>query len=808
MNIEDLKQVLKTNKYYLSSELEQYGYHIENMKYNKSRCVFCGGDNMAITKKDGNYIYKCFNCDKGGDVIKLIQEKEGLGFVEAVEKLAIKHNLIKEVNKHTHNKLENCINYILENYDQIKDLVNDGYNYEGYYVYTNEKKENKFLKLKFRNSEGKKKFPQYALVDHDNYYKAVSPKKLEQELSCSEQYLQYYIYNYHNVKKAIAMEKEIYFVEGEKDANTLISLGFVATTTSETNNFDKTYIKEQLRDAKIRVICDNDKHGDNVLGNLFDSVKDVCREFKVVLLPGLDCLDGGDVTDWFNLGYKKDDFESCVRGSNLWNYKESPFWVNYTKRIDKDGNSIIKPKKTLDNFKRVLKKENIKLKVNAINRKMEVKTSSFDVSVSEDISTNIFSLFHKYGLNFTISEINKYIWTIANQNRYNPFQVFLDGLPEWDGKNRFEDFCSIFKASETYNQDLKKLLLKKWLLQFIATTYDDNFKTAGMLVFRGGQGKGKSSVMTHLLPFKEVDKQEKWIYMGEQAYKSDSETELLLTGYQLVELSEFAKSLKDVDNLKRFLTKTFDAKRLIYQQNTTNFKRYTIFYGTVNNSEFLQDDENRRFWVIDLVDIDLDKASKFDFIQLWSEIKYMYFNTYNQYWLNDNEMKILDESNAQYRYKDELDTLIERKFDFTNPIRIYLTSAEVVELMNDKNYSSTKVTQTLAKMKVEQKQKKTKTIPRAKYNLMPPLREWGNSIPPEFICRITEDSNTDNLKVSKNTKENPNNELDILKRELEKLKMENLRLKHENTRLNNENKQLKKDLIISNTKDCDMHEVI
>ena len=76
MNIEDLKQVLKTNKYYLSSELEQYGYHIENMKYNKSRCVFCGGDNMAITKKDGNYIYKCFNCDKGGDVIKLIQEKE------------------------------------------------------------------------------------------------------------------------------------------------------------------------------------------------------------------------------------------------------------------------------------------------------------------------------------------------------------------------------------------------------------------------------------------------------------------------------------------------------------------------------------------------------------------------------------------------------------------------------------------------------------------------------------------------------------------------------------------------------------
>ena len=314
--------------------------------------------------------------------------------------------------------------------------------------------------------------------------------------------------------------------------------------------------------------------------------------------------------------------------------------------------------------------------------------------------------------------------------------------------------------------------------------------------------------MKYLLPFKETSNQEKWIYMDEQTYKSDSETELLITGYQLVELSEFAKSLKDVDNLKRFLTKTFDAKRLIYQQNTTNFKRHTIFYGTVNNAEFLQDDENRRFWVIDLVDINLDKAQKFNFIQLWSEIKYMYFNTYNQYWLNDVEMKILDESNAEYRYKDELDTLIERKFDFTNPIRVYLTSAEVVELMNDKNYSSTKVTQTLAKMKVEQKNKKTKTIPRAKYNLMPLLREWGNNIPPEFICRITEDSNIDDLKINKNTKENTNTELEILKREMEKLKMENLRLKHEVTRLNNENNKLKKELLIQSNEGCGMHDVI
>lgn len=787
MNIEELKQVLKTNKSYLTQELERYGYDSSSVKYNKSRCVFCNSDNMSVVQKDGNYIYKCFSCDSGGDIIKLIQEKEGLDFVSAVEKLAVKYNLVQNINKFTYNKLEKCIEYIFENYNQIKDLIADNYSYEGYYVYADETGKDKFLKLKFRNDKGKKKFPQFSLIDYDTYYKAVSPSKVEN--------LQHYIYNYHNVKKAIALDKEIFFVEGEKDANTLISLGYVATTTTETNNFEKEYIKEQLRNAKIRVICDNDSHGDMVLFNLFNSVKDVCKEFKVVSLTGIETIDGGDVTDWLNLGYTKKDFENCTKENKLWNYKESQFWVDYTKKIDRDGSLIIKPKKTLQNFKRVLKREGIKLKINSINRKMEVE-SSFLVNVSEDISTHIFSIFQKYNLKFSLSEVNKYMYTVANENRYNPFELFLNELPKWDGKNRFDDFCNIFTTSELYNDDLKNLLLKKWLLQFIASTFDNDFKTAGMLVFRGSQGKGKTTVMKHLLPISEVKGQDKWIYMDEQNYKSDAETELLITGYQLVELSEFAKSLRDVDNLKRFLTKTYDAKRLIYQQNTTNFRRYTIFYGTVNNTEFLQDDENRRFWVVDLVDINLKKARDFDFVQLWAEIKYMYFNTYNQYWLDETEMKILDESNAQYRYKDELDTLIERKFDFTNPIRLYLTSAEVVELMHDKNYSSTKITQALAKMKVEQKNKKTKSLPRGRYNLMPLLREWKNAIPHEFVNRIVEGSN--NTDIAK--EDTAVDESEILKRRLKELEKEILALKNENAKLKNENKKLKEGY--------DLHEVI
>ena len=64
------------------------------------------------------------------------------------------------------------------------------------------------------------------------------------------------------------------------------------------------------------------------------------------------------------------------------------------------------------------------------------------------------------------------------------------------------------------------------------------------------------------------------------------------------------------------------------------------------------------------------------------------------------------------------------------------------------------------------------------------------------------------MSCNKNTKENTNTELEILKREMEKLKMENLRLKHEVTRLNNENNKLKKELLIQSNEGCGMHDVI
>lgn len=40
---------------------------------------------LSVYKKEGEWFYKCFGCDKSGDVIKFIQEKRGIDFREAIQ---------------------------------------------------------------------------------------------------------------------------------------------------------------------------------------------------------------------------------------------------------------------------------------------------------------------------------------------------------------------------------------------------------------------------------------------------------------------------------------------------------------------------------------------------------------------------------------------------------------------------------------------------------------------------------------------------------------------------------------------------
>ena len=87
--MKNLKDMIKQDKQILIAELGNYGSYV-NPKYKNSRdkkynCCNCtSSDALGIKKANKGYIYHCFSCGTTGDVISLVQEKEGITFTEAL----------------------------------------------------------------------------------------------------------------------------------------------------------------------------------------------------------------------------------------------------------------------------------------------------------------------------------------------------------------------------------------------------------------------------------------------------------------------------------------------------------------------------------------------------------------------------------------------------------------------------------------------------------------------------------------------------------------------------------------------------
>ena len=105
----------------------------------------------------------------------------------------------------------------------------------------------------------------------------------------------------------------IFLVEGEKDANTLLSNTIIATTAPGSLEWDPNFT-EILQKADVIVLYDNDKTGlkrrDLICKELYGNVK----RLRVVDLPGLEYREshGLDVTDWLQMGNTTDQLKDLV----------------------------------------------------------------------------------------------------------------------------------------------------------------------------------------------------------------------------------------------------------------------------------------------------------------------------------------------------------------------------------------------------------------------------------------------------------------------------------------------------------------
>lgn len=119
------------------------------------------------------------------------------------------------------------------------------------------------------------------------------------------------LYNFPEVLKA----QSVIVVEGEKDVETLRSIGLVGTCNPLGAGKWRSGYSWNFKDKEIVILPDNDAPGKQHAEAVAKSFKDIATSVKVIELPGLP--DGGDVTDWLQ-GHTKEELLEIIRQTPEW----------------------------------------------------------------------------------------------------------------------------------------------------------------------------------------------------------------------------------------------------------------------------------------------------------------------------------------------------------------------------------------------------------------------------------------------------------------------------------------------------------
>lgn len=302
---------------------------------------------------------------------------------------------------------------------------------------------------------------------------------------------------------------------------------------------------------------------------------------------------------------------------------------------------------TIPNVAHLLKAYGIKVGFNAITKDMEIDIPGYTGSKSNRIAlamSIITSLAARHGLSTT--GLAEMVAVIASQNEYNPVDQWIRSKP-WDGTSRFDAFCNTVTTADDFPPDLKRTLLKKWLLSAVAAgTMSEGFHSRGVLTLQGPQGIGKSSFLRSMVP--DTNLCEQVVLIGHHWDGGSKDSRIAAIRHWIVELGELESSFRrELGTLKAFITQKEDKIRPPYARTDIYYPRQTVFAATVNERNFLKDATgNSRFWTIP-VDA-LDYQHDIDMQQLFAELL-VELDAGAIWWLTPDEEAQLTEANLEHR---------------------------------------------------------------------------------------------------------------------------------------------------------------
>ena len=321
--------------------------------------------------------------------------------------------------------------------------------------------------------------------------------------------------------------------------------------------------------------------------------------------------------------------------------------------------------------------------------------------------------------------VSAYLDIIASRNRYNPVIELLNSY-EYDGGDYLAELYSILHIAD--DDELSRTLIKKWLWQSISLLHNDEtepFGADGVLVITGKQGIGKTSL------FRKFAVKTQFFKEGVCVDFRDKDSYIKALSCWIAELGEIESTFKsDIERLKAFITNSVDEYRRPYGRDSIRAVRRTSLCGTCNSDEFLIDSTgNRRFWTVEITQIDLEALKKFNVIQLWKQIEELSKADLQGFRLTQAEQKQLAERNANHEKKlkgeNEIEDILNQSDNAIYKIEWrYMTVTDFKQLYADelRAYTSAQIGKVLDKLghtaeirKIDGKTQRLRKLPKRIY---------------------------------------------------------------------------------------------
>lgn len=642
----------------------------------------------------------------------------------------------------TRNILSNVGLKISDLFDRPLDKTSGNSNIEAIYNYKNENGDILFSKVRFKP----KKFAQKRIIDGatvwgldgGTYYETFaggnnwSKKKRDNAAIKKFPSCEPVLYNLPQLINAIKQGNEVYIVEGEKDSDNVNKLGLVATcnfdgaSKSNQNQKWKKEYNKYFTEADVILIPDNDDSGRGLMNSIAENLNGIAKSIKIINLP--EVSEKGDISDWLNMGHTKVELQDLIHKTELWtkeNISEDldTTQVEFNPKYVIGSGSKITIMPVMENIISILKHYHYEVKYNEIVRKVFVfEKGNLINELAEDTIFKIKDKCTIHKLNMPPQQLKPQLYRIGIQNTYNPIKEYLlECREKWDKKSRLEQLYETLQCDDLSEKYKAKYIRKMLVTAVNLILNKDVANSEGVLTLAGGQGIGKTSWFRNLIPKKFIEDQRQLYFLGGKELDLNKKDSLMeATSTWFMEIGEVSSAFKknEIDDLKNFITRSSDRFRVPYGSGSKDYKRFTVFVSTVNDSEFLVDGTgSRRWWVLHCNSINY--KHNIDMDAIWGEAVSLWETGKETNYFTLEEQKEMQEYNSRFETLDTTTILIMSSFNFKNLIRYWLKASDIFEILNRPNdFNTKKLGIALKKLKLA-----TKIKDGYKYYSMPPAKD-------------------------------------------------------------------------------------